>query len=256
MTDPSFDRQFTAWLDERADPNAPAGLAADIIGRTARSRPRRAWRIPERWFSMPTTIRLAFIPRSLVLLLITLWLLLALAVGAATVGGRLSLAPASVLVPAPVTGPAVNGLIAFERNSDIYVVGPDGTGQRPLITAPGVQVVPAWSRDGTRIAYWSAPATGAPWIRMDLVEANADGSDARTVATNVIETEDAFGPDWSPEGSTLVFSARTIPRGQAPCTDTATEGELCSMRIFRVPSDGSAEAMPIGDPDLDARSPA
>ena len=98
MTDPTFDRLFTAWLDERAQPHAPTGLAADIVERTAGSRPRPAWRVPERWFSMPTTIRLALIPRGL-LLLFALWLILSLTVAGAAVGGRLTFTQA--VLPAP-----------------------------------------------------------------------------------------------------------------------------------------------------------
>jgi hypothetical protein len=163
MTDPTLDRTFTAWLEERAQPHAPTGLAADIVERTARTRPRPAWRIPERWFSMPTTIRLALIPRDL-LLILALWLILALTVAGAAIGGRITFTRA--VLPAPVSGPAANGLIAFERDSDIWVVEPDGSGERPLIASPGIQLAPSWSRDGTRIAYWSAETDAGPW---DLV---------------------------------------------------------------------------------------
>jgi Tol biopolymer transport system component len=252
MTDPNFDRTFTAWLDERAQPQAPAGLAADTIGRTAETRPRPAWRIPERWFSMPTTIRLALIPRGLVLTLIALGLLLSLTVASVAVGGRLPWVPALAVAPAPPTGPAANGLIAFERDEDIFVVAPDGTGARPLISASGIQATPSWSRDGTRIAYWSAPSSTAPW---DVVVASADGTESVTVASGLVEPYVYDGPDWSPDGSRLVFSARTVPNGEAPCTYTAKMGEFCSSRIFTAASDGSTGAVQIGDPELDARNP-
>jgi Tol biopolymer transport system component len=251
MTDPTFDRDFTAWLQERAQPHAPSGLAADIVERTARTRPRSAWRIPGRWLSMPTTIRLALVPRGL-LLLLALWLILALTVAGAAIGGRITFARAA-LVPAPVTGPAANGLIAFERDGDIYVIEPDGSSARPLVDAPGVQAVPVWSRDGTRIAFWSAPSADGPW---DITVANADGSGAVTIANGLIRMADSFGPDWSPDGSTLLFNARTVPRGEAPCIDTTTLGEFCSSRVFTAATDGSTGAVPIGDPELDARSPA
>jgi hypothetical protein len=91
MTDPAFDRQFSAWLEERAQPHAPTGLEADIVEQTARTRPRPAWRVPERWFSMPTTIRLALIPRTL-LMLFALWLILTLTIAGAAIGGRLTFA--------------------------------------------------------------------------------------------------------------------------------------------------------------------
>jgi hypothetical protein len=191
MTDPTFDRQFTAWLEERAQPHAPTGLAADIVERTARTRPRPAWRIPERWFTMPTSIRLALVPRGL-LLLLTLWLILALTVAGAAIGGRVTFAQA-LQVPAPVTGPAANGLIAFERAGDIYVIEPDGSDERALIVAPGFQTAPSWSRDGTRIAYWSASTDESPW---DLMVANADGSKSGPSAPRVAWA----GRSWSTPG--------------------------------------------------------
>jgi Tol biopolymer transport system component len=199
---------------------------------------------------MPTTIRLALVPRGLMLLLV-LWLILALTVAGAAIGGRLTFAKA-VMVPAPVTGPAANGLIAFERDGDIFVVEPDGTDEQPLITEPGVQLAPSWSRDGTRIAYWSAATDAGPW---DIMVANADGTGAAAVATGLTRNPDSFGPDWSPDGSTIAFSARTVPTGQAPCTDTLTLGEFCSSRIFIAATDGSTGAVLVGDPELDARSP-
>jgi dipeptidyl aminopeptidase/acylaminoacyl peptidase len=249
MTDPTFDRTITAWLEERAQPHAPTGLAADIVQRTAQARPRQAWQIPERWFSMPTTIRLALVPRGLVLLL-ALWLILALTVAGAAVGGQLTFSRA--ILPAQVTGPAANGLIAFAREGDIWVVEPDGSDERALIVAPGVQAAPSWSRDGTRIAYRSAPTDAGPW---DILVADADGSEPITVATGIIEEMGTFGADWSPDGSTLLFGARTVRSGDAPCTYSDL-GEFCSSRIHTAATDGSTGAVAIGDPDLDARSPA
>jgi hypothetical protein len=250
MTDPTLDRTFTAWLEERAQPHAPTGLAADIVERTARTRPRPAWRIPERWFSMPTTIRLALIPRDL-LLILALWLILALTVAGAAIGGRITFTRA--VLPAPVSGPAANGLIAFERDSDIWVVEPDGSGERPLIASPGIQLAPSWSRDGTRIAYWSAETDAGPW---DLVVEDGDGTGAVTVASGVVDLGSTFGLDWAPDGGTIVYSVRTIPWGaDGPCLGETGSGDYCSSRIFTAATDGTTGGVAIGDPELDARNP-
>jgi Tol biopolymer transport system component len=86
--------------------------------------------------------------------------------------------------------------------------------------------------------------------------ANADGSNPVSVATGDPDFPFWAGPDWSPDGSTLVFATRTVPNGEAPCTDTMTAiGRNCSWRIFTAAADGSTGAVSIGDPGLDARSP-
>ena len=48
---------------------------------------------------------------------------------------------------------ATNGLLAFMRSDRIYVMNPDGTGEKRLQKAPSGQ--PDWSPDGQRIAFVS-----------------------------------------------------------------------------------------------------
>ena len=96
------------------------------------------------------TVRLASI------MALTLALVLA-AAGAVAVGASILQAD----LPPPF-GPARNGLIAFESGGDIWVVDPDGTDRRQLTSAPGLEHSPAWSADGTRLAYWSQEALGTP----------------------------------------------------------------------------------------------
>ena len=49
-----FDRQLTAWLAADAPPSEPEPLLGQVLARTARTRRRPAWRIPERWIPMST----------------------------------------------------------------------------------------------------------------------------------------------------------------------------------------------------------
>ncbi len=55
--------------------------------------------------------------------------------------------------------PGLNGKIAFETgrdgNSEIYSMNPDGSGQTNLTNNSTVDVNPAWSPDGTKIAFAS-----------------------------------------------------------------------------------------------------
>jgi Tol biopolymer transport system component len=72
-----------------------------------------------------------------------------------------------VTIAAPTPDPAdaglpVSGPIAFtswrdgRTLGDIYVMDPDGANETRLTTNPGSDVTPAFSPDGTRIAYASA----------------------------------------------------------------------------------------------------
>ena len=62
---------------------------------------------------------------------------------------------------------------------------------------------------------------------------------------------------WSPDGSALAFTARTVPaaRSSAP-TASDVLGDFCSSRIFVAAADGSTGAVQVGDPEMDARTVA
>ena len=94
------------------------------------------------------------------LLLITL-IASVLAAGTAVVGTRL-LGEATAV---PVGDAAV---LVFDRwadgaaGADIYTVRADGTDLRQLTSGPDDEVAPAWSPDGTRIAYRHSGEGSAP----------------------------------------------------------------------------------------------
>ena len=71
-----------------------------------------------------------------------------------------------------------------ENESEIYVMGRDGSGIHRLTTAPGDDSHPHWGTDGKRIFFNSARATPdlkADWTRqwIDIYSMAADGSDLR-----------------------------------------------------------------------------
>ena len=88
MTSPDFDRTLSDWLDARAPQRAPEHLLGATVHRTARTRPRPAWRTTERWTPMTVALRPAAFPRGLLFALVTLGLLVALAAAALYIGGR------------------------------------------------------------------------------------------------------------------------------------------------------------------------
>src|SRR5262245_9005408 len=95
MRPTDFDRSLSAWLDERAQPHAPTYLHGAVMAGVARTRPRSAWRVPERWIPVAISLRLAAVPRA-VLLLMLLALLVASAVAGAALGQRLVVVNQSV----------------------------------------------------------------------------------------------------------------------------------------------------------------
>ena len=118
----------------------------------------------------------------------------------------LALAAVSLIV-ATVAGAAGsgNGRIAFttlrDGRAEIDVVGLDGTG-RASLTASGVSAEPAWSPDGTRIAYTCA--------NFSLCLMNADGS-GQTALTDTGSWSGTYVydeyPTWSPDGKKLAFQS-------------------------------------------------
>jgi Tol biopolymer transport system component len=122
----------------------------------------------------------------------------------AAIGGALA---ALILGAAPAAAayPGGSGLIAFTRSVDfgagthIWVMHPNGTGQRQLTFAAGSQLTPAWSPDGTRIAFMAGDQNRDVWV-MD-----ADGANPVRITTHA--SFDGF-PTWSPDGTRLAFETR------------------------------------------------
>jgi len=85
-------------------------------------------------------------------------------------------------------------------NADIYTIQTDGIGKTRLTTEPGRLYGPAFSPDGTEIAFYNH-LTSQTW---SLYVMNSDGSDIRSL-TSQLNVYD-WSPDWSPDGSRIVFA--------------------------------------------------
>ena len=88
-----------------------------------------------------------------------------------------------------------------EPNFEIYVMNADSTNQTRLTDSLGPDIQPAWSPDGTKIAFVSARDDSANIYVMD-----ADGSN-QTRLTNMRAANNL--PTWSPDGQHIAF---IIPR--------------------------------------------
>jgi TolB protein len=95
--------------------------------------------------------------------------------------------------------------IAFARNFEIYVMDASGSGQTQLTHNASGDEFPTWSPDGSKIAF---TRYGAPFGAIYIM--NADGS-GQTPLTNNVDGN-AFEPAWSPvgaDGSSRIAFART-----------------------------------------------
>ncbi len=123
----------------------------------------------------------------------------------------LALVDATSGVPTPlpglrdVTHPdwGADGQIVFVQHgdgdhSDIWVVGPGGSGARALVATPGLDTDPRWSPDGESVVFVTADGDG----NQDVVVVGSDGGDLRTlVGTPAYE----YAPSFTPDGREVLF---------------------------------------------------
>jgi len=117
--------------------------------------------------------------------------------------------------------------IAFVRNKQIWVMNADGSSQRRL-TSPGgyTDDAPSWSPDGQTIAFQRCCFTSLGGGAWQIFTMRADGSNQTNISNTVGTTSD-FHPDWSPDGTKIVF-ARCV------CLTTADE-------LYVMAADGSGQ---------------
>jgi Tol biopolymer transport system component len=89
-----------------------------------------------------------------------------------------------------------SGVDGGPGNSEIYTIPADGGSPTRLTSNDVSNIEPAWSPDGTKIAYWNG---GELWVMA------SDGSDQHAIASpSAIADEAAWAPAWSPDGTRIV----------------------------------------------------
>ena len=132
-------------------------------------------------------------------------------------------APPASGTRASLSAAAANSKIAFLRDPDgdglfggdieLWVMNPDGSGQRTLTRKASDSHAPVWSPDARRIAF-VRHRRGAPLPRggraenQDIYVINADGSGERRLTSGPVQS---IFPAWSPDGRKIAFT-RATPR--------------------------------------------
>ncbi len=119
-------------------------------------------------------------------------------------------------------------------NRDVYAVDADGSNLTRLTTEDGWDYQPAWSPDGSRIAFVRSRPTEDIWVM------EADGTGQRRL------THDAsfdLTPTWSPDGSQLAFVSN---RSGSPEIYTM---DADGTNVTRLTHDDAYEGSPAWSPD-------
>jgi Tol biopolymer transport system component len=121
-------------------------------------------------------------------------------VGGRFIGGRYAASPDGSTL-------AFVGL-GDDGNPQIFIAGVDGSGVRQVTHDPVAAITPAWSPDGSRIAYQGGYGSGGvPGLFFLDVATGA--------ATKVINVSTANWPAWptfTPDGSSLLYSGTAVVR--------------------------------------------
>ncbi|HEX8423235.1 MAG TPA: hypothetical protein VF634_07485, partial [Pyrinomonadaceae bacterium] len=119
--------------------------------------------------------------------------------------------PANFVDPTPTLDSKIAFTSERDGNQEIYIMDPDGSQQTRLTNNTASDADPAWSPDGTKIAFVSdRDGSGGVGIG-EIYVMNPYGNAQTRLTTNV--TFD-FSPAWSPDSTKLAFVRFTLDNSE------------------------------------------
>ncbi len=133
------------------------------------------------------------------------------------------------------------------RESELFLMNSDGSNVRQLTDRPGPDVDPAWSPDGSRIAWWGQdPQAESSQTQPNLIYM------VDVQSGEVTELGEGADPVWSPDGQHIAFILQQQPEGStfqvAPNADIWTIDIETGARS-QLTQDPSADLWPVWSPD-------
>lgn len=170
---------------------------------------------------------------------------LAFGSGSSTVNGSLIVVDvasgdARVVVP---TGVQLDWLPSWSPDStklaftegietDLAIVGADGSGHRLLSGSSGIDAAPAWSPDGTQIAFLHSVAGNSS---LHLISTGGNAEPRRLTDTMSSSSPFYGSPTWSSDGLRIAFTGTQIV-GYAP-----RSGPIVSSAVHVIDAEGTLE---------------
>jgi TolB protein len=165
--------------------------------------------------------------------------------GVAGGGDRLVAPAASSFAGRPSWSPD-GRRIAYVRDGDVWVLDADRSDPLPLTSFPAGRFAyaPAWSPAGSTIAFAvasvSAPVSNDVWVVRD------DGTGLRRVMrATFVEA----GPDWAPDGRSLVFAAATSDNDAIDWEVELYRADVPDGPVVNVSNDDAWDETPEFAPD-------